>query len=70
MGAFDETLTLTPAQQLVQEFHGQTFGLGYDISQAQRMRLLGSSVILSSQINSAARQNRDSVIQQRAPSGP
>ena len=70
MGAFDETLTLTPAQQLVQEFHSQTFGLGYDISQAQRMRLLGSSVILSSQINSAARQNRDSVIQQRPPSGP
>jgi hypothetical protein len=34
------------------------------------MRLLGSSVILSSQINSAARQNRDSIIQQRAPSGP
>jgi hypothetical protein len=63
MGAFDETLTLTPAQQLVEEFHAQTFGLGYDISQAQRMRLLGSSVILSSQNNTNARDNRDAVLQ-------
>lgn len=70
MGAFDETLTLTPAQQLVQEFHSQTFGLGFDISQAQRMRLLGSSVILSSQINGAGRQDRDAVLQQSPPSGP
>jgi tetratricopeptide (TPR) repeat protein len=63
MGAFDETLTLTPAQQLVEEFHAQTFGLGYDISQAQRMRLLGSSVILSAQNNTNARENRDAVLQ-------
>lgn len=62
MGDFDATLTLTPEQQLVQEFHAKTFGLGYDISQSQRMRLLGSSVILSSQNNTDARQNRDSVL--------
>lgn len=62
MSDFDETMTLTPAQQLVQEFHTKTFGLGYDIPQSQRMRLLGSSVILSSQNNTDARQNRDSVL--------
>jgi tetratricopeptide (TPR) repeat protein len=70
MGAIDETLTLTPAQQLVQEFHAQTFGLGYDISQAQRMRLMGSSVILSSQGNTAAQQNRDAVLQAPPGTGP
>jgi tetratricopeptide (TPR) repeat protein len=70
MGAIDETLTLTPAQQLVQEFHAQTFGLGYDISQAQRMRLMGSSVILSSQGNAAAQQDRDAVLQTSPPTGP
>jgi len=70
MGAIDETLTLTPAQQLVQEFHAQTFGLGYDISQAQRMRLMGSSVILSSQGNTAAQQNRDAILQAPPPTGP
>lgn len=62
MGPIDETLTLRPEQQLVQEFHEKTFGLGYDISQSQRMRLLGSSVILSSQNNTDARQNRDAVL--------
>lgn len=62
MGEFDATMLLTPEQQLVQEFHAKAFGLGYDISQSQRMRLLGSSVILSSQINTDARQNRDSVL--------
>ena len=70
MGAIDETLTLTPAQQLVQEFHSQTFGLGYDISQAQRMRLMGSSVILSGQGNAAAQQSRDAVLQSPPPTGP
>ncbi len=70
MGAIDETLTLTPAQQLVQEFHAQTFGLGYDISQAQRMRLMGSSVILSAQGNTAAQQNRDAVLQAPPGTGP
>jgi len=62
MGPIDETLALRPEQQLVQEFHEKTFGLGYDISQSQRMRLLGSSVILSSQNNTDARQNRDTVL--------
>ena len=62
MGPIDETLALRPEQQLVQEFHEKTFGLGYDISQSQRMRLLGSSVILSSQNNTDARQNRDAVL--------
>lgn len=62
MGPVDETLALRPEQQLVQEFHKNTFGLAYDISQAQRMRLLGSSVILSSQNNTDAQQNRDSVL--------
>lgn len=62
MGPIDETLQLRPAQQLVQEFHRQTFGLGYDISQSQRMRLLGNSVILSAQNNPGAQQNRDSVL--------
>jgi hypothetical protein len=62
MGDFDETMMLAPAQQLVQEFHAKTFSLGYDIPQSQRMRLLGSSVILSSQNNTNAQQNRDSVL--------
>ena len=62
MGDFDETMTLTPEQQLVQEFHAKTFGLGYDIPQSQRTRLLGSSVIISSQNNTDARQDRDSVL--------
>lgn len=63
MGAFDETLTLTPAQQLVKEFHFQTFGPGFDISQSQRMALLGSSVIISSQNNTGVQRNRDTVLQ-------
>ena len=62
MGELDETMTLTAEQQLVQEFHAKTFSLGYDIPQSQRMRLLGSSVILSSQNNTDAQQNRDSVL--------
>ena len=39
------------AQELTRNFHVRTFGLGYDISKAQRSILLGSSVILSSLIN-------------------
>ena len=39
------------AQELTRNFHTRTFGLGYDISKAQRSILLGSSVILSSLIN-------------------
>lgn len=37
------------AQQLASSFHTSTFGLGIEISKAQRSILLGSSVILSSQ---------------------
>ncbi len=50
------------AQQLTQQFHTETFGLGYDISKAQRSILLGSSVILSSQLNSDRQQNRDAIL--------
>ena len=50
------------AQQLSRLFHTQAFGLGYDISKAQRSILLGSSVILSSQTNSSLQQNRDAVL--------
>ena len=50
------------AQQLTRMFHTETFGLGYDISKAQRSILLGSSVILSSQTNTNLQQNRDAVL--------
>lgn len=44
------------------QFHSELFGLGYDISKAQRSRLLGSSVILSSQTNSNLRTSRDAFL--------
>ncbi len=44
------------------QFHNALFGLGYDISRAQRSRLLGSSVILSSQTNANLRNSRDAFI--------
>ena len=50
------------AQELTRLFHTQTFGLGYDISKAQRSILLGSSVILSSQIYGNQRQNADTFL--------
>lgn len=50
------------AQQLSQLFHTEAFGLGYDISKAQRSILLGSSVILSSQNNRSVQQSRDAFI--------
>ena len=50
------------AQQLVNQFHNNVFGLGYDISKAQRLALLGSSVILSSQNNANLRNSRDAVL--------
>ena len=50
------------AQQLTRMFHTDTFGLGYDISKAQRSILLGSSVILSSQTNGNLQQQRDTVL--------
>ena len=48
------------AQELTRNFHTRTFGLGYDISKAQRSILLGSSVILSSLIND--NQNREAFL--------
>lgn len=50
------------AQELTRMFHTNTFGLGYDISQAQRSMLLGSSVILSSQNNANLRNSRDAFL--------
>jgi len=47
------------AQELIRLFHSNAFGLGFDISIAQRSILLGSSVILSSQTNSNLRNSRD-----------
>ena len=41
------------ARELTNLFHRDTFGLGYQISKAQRSILLGSSVILRSQSNKA-----------------
>ena len=50
-------------EQLVKEFHRRTFGPGLEISQNQRMALMGSSVILSSQNNTSMQRNRDEVLQ-------
>jgi tetratricopeptide (TPR) repeat protein len=50
------------ARALARSFHTDTFGLGYDISKAQRSILLGSSVILSSQNNAGLRQTRDTFL--------
>jgi tetratricopeptide (TPR) repeat protein len=50
------------ARQLVLQFHTDTFGLGFDISKAQRSMLLGSSVILSAQTNGNQQNNRDAVL--------
>lgn len=46
------------------QFHNALFGLGYEISRAQRSRLLGSSVILSSQTNANLRNSREAFIGQ------
>ncbi len=50
------------AQNMSRSFHSHVFGLGFDISKAQRSILLGSSVILSSQTNGNLQQNRDTVL--------
>ncbi|MDO9319413.1 MAG: tetratricopeptide repeat protein [Gammaproteobacteria bacterium] len=63
IGVDGETEPLTPAQQLVKTFHNRTFGPGIEISQTQRMALMGSSVILSSQNNATVQRNRDAVLQ-------
>lgn len=50
------------ARALVDGFHTNTFGLGFDISKAQRSILLGSSVILSSQNDPNLQRNRDTFL--------
>ena len=62
MDATDNQSSKWNAQELTRLFHTQAFGLGYDISKAQRSILLGSSVILSSQINGNLRQNADAFL--------
>jgi tetratricopeptide (TPR) repeat protein len=51
------------AQEMTRQFHTQAFGLGYDISKAQRSTLLGSSVILSSQNDSNLQRNREAILE-------
>jgi tetratricopeptide (TPR) repeat protein len=51
------------AQLLARQFQQGTFSLPYDISQSQRLALLGNSVIFSSQNNSSLQQRRDAVLQ-------
>ena len=50
------------ARRMTNLFHQDTFGLGYQISKAQRSILLGSSVILSSQSNKAMSTSQDAFI--------
>jgi len=50
------------AQEMTRQFQSQAFGLGYDISKAQRSTLLGSSVILSSQNDPNLQRNREAVL--------
>lgn len=45
------------ARDLVDGFHQQTFGLGFDISKAQRSILMGSNVYLSSQSDANPQRN-------------
>lgn len=51
------------SQQLVRGFHNATFGLGYDISDAQISLLLGSSVIMNARNNSNRQSRRDSLLE-------
>jgi hypothetical protein len=51
------------AQKMTRQFHTQAFGLGYDISKAQRSTLLGSSVILSSQNDSNLQLNSETILE-------
>ena len=50
------------AKDLVNGFHTNTFGLGYDISKAQRSILLGSSVYLNAQSTANPRRSRDNFL--------
>jgi tetratricopeptide (TPR) repeat protein len=62
--ASTESLTSSrTAQEFAQRFHTKAFGLGYDISKAQRSMLLGSSVILSSQNDVNLQRNRNTVLE-------
>ena len=61
MTAAENESSIWNAQQLTRLFHSDTFGLGYDISKAQRSILLGSSVILSSQTNGNQERNRNTI---------
>lgn len=62
MAAAENESSKWNAAQLTQKFHTQAFGLGYEISQAQRSILMGSSVILSSQNDRSLQRNREAVL--------
>ncbi|MBM88543.1 MAG: hypothetical protein CMQ41_09230 [Gammaproteobacteria bacterium] len=62
MAAAENQSSKWNAQELTRLFHTNTFGLGYEISKAQRSILLGSSVILSSQTNRNLRDSRDAFL--------
>ncbi len=62
MSAATDKSSKDNARELVRSFHTKSFGLGYDISLAQRSILLGSSVILSSQSNSSLRDRGDTLL--------
>ncbi|MCY4358556.1 MAG: hypothetical protein OXD01_13665 [Gammaproteobacteria bacterium] len=55
---------LSLAQSLVNGFHTNTFGLGYDISKAQRSALLGSSVYLNAQSNANPLRSKEAFLAQ------
>lgn len=63
LAAISDEQTDSDAQHLARQFQQGTFSLAYDISRAQRLALLGTSVIFSSQNNSSVQQQRDSVLQ-------
>ncbi|MCG8415419.1 MAG: hypothetical protein MI746_14470, partial [Pseudomonadales bacterium] len=54
--------SVAQAKDLVDGFHNNTFGLGFDISKAQRSILLGSSVYLNSQSTANPLRSRDAFL--------
>lgn len=66
MSAAENQSSKWNAQQITQMFHTQTFGLGYDISQAQRYLLMGSTAVLSSRndlsLQRSLQLNREAVL--------
>ena len=50
------------AKDLVNGFHTNTFGLGYEISKAQRSILLGSSVYLNAQSAANPQRSRENFL--------